>query len=310
MRTPAPSSRSRRSHRTPPPDARSSSCPRPWTAPSRRGRSTRPAARWRRGRNSRPPTDPRRGGASYPPATETRCTSGRTRATHGPSTRVASPRSTSTAGKTWIDRACRTTPDGCARWRCSQVLGLATTTRRTTRRTSVRTSARTSVAGGASAPRATSCARGASTRLKPDEKKLPEHVLTRLTPVRHPFDTCQTRASLASSPATSSRWRPPPAGCSAASRTEPCGGGAFASGAEPSHPRVGRDPSMLDPSRCPRCDAPTTPRTTRAAVNDERSYHVAVATTPGASPRSSPSGHHLRVGAPPPPPPPRDGGSW
>ena len=81
-------------------------------------------------------------------------------------------------------------------------------------------------------------------------------------------------------------------------------------GAEPSHPRVGRDPSMLDPSRCPRCDAPTTPRTTRAAVNDERSYHVAVATTPGASPRSSPSGHHLRVGAPPPPPPPRDGGSW
>ena len=179
-------------------------------------------------------------------------------------------------------------------------------------RTSGRTSVRTSVAGGASAPRATSCARGASTRLKPDEKKLPEHVLTRPTPVRNPSDTCQTRASLASSPATSSRWRPPPAGCSAASRTEPCGGGAFAYAEEVagSHPRVGRDPSMLDPSRCPRCDAPTTPRTTRAAVNDERSYHVAVATTPGASPRSSPSGHHLRVGAPPPPPPPRNGGSW
>ena len=145
MRTPAPSSR--RSHRTPPPDARSSSCPRPWTAPPRRGRSTRPAARWRRGRDSRPPTDPRRGGASYPPATETRCTSGRTRATPGPPTRVASSHRRITEDPTRLvaRRACRTAPDGCARSRCSSG-----------RR------GRRYVGGGASAPRATSCARGAT----------------------------------------------------------------------------------------------------------------------------------------------------
>ena len=219
--------RARDIHRTPPRDARSSSCPSmdgtaaTWTLDPSSG-----AMAPRRG--SRPPTDPRRGGASYLPATRRGVRRDAARAP--PRRRRASHRRSRASPSTRLVANPRVEPHrmGAA----VAVLPRDVTRRtRTTRRTTVTTTVTTS------APRATSCARGVTSGTEPVRRSI-----RRRSNIHGDISRCSDVR-----PAVLRRRGRNRAGVERSHTGE-------VAGSNPSGGRGARGPRG-DRSRCPRCDA-------------------------------------------------------